>query len=119
MNKFNSISEYIDGFEGDIKDRLNILRNIVYEVVPDCLEKISWNMPTFYYNENMVHFAVAKNHIGFYPTPSPIAFFSEELKDYKTSKGAIQFPNNRPIPYDLVKEIIKFRVDEINIKHNI
>jgi len=69
-------------------------------------------MPTFYFHGNLVHFAAYKNHIGFYPTSSGIAAFIHELSDYKTSKGAVQFPLNKPLPYDLITKIVKFRVAE-------
>lgn len=69
-------------------------------------------MPTFVFMGNLVHFAAAKQHIGFYPTPSGITAFSEELVNYKTSKGAIQFPLNQPLPYELISKIVKFRVEE-------
>lgn len=73
-------------------------------------------MPTFVLNGNLVHFAAQKKHIGFYPIPSAIIAFEEALKDYKTSKGAIQFPFDKPIPYELVREIVLFRVAENKLK---
>ena len=70
-------------------------------------------MPTFYLNGNLVHFAAAKQHLGFYPTPSAIQRFSKELRPFKTSKGAIQFPYTQELPLSLIQEIVKFRVQEM------
>ncbi|HYK56629.1 MAG TPA: DUF1801 domain-containing protein, partial [Flavisolibacter sp.] len=75
-------------------------------------EKISYAMPTFVLNGNLVHFAAYKNHIGFYPSPSPIEVFKDDLTGYTTSKGAIQFPIDRPLPFDLITKIVRFRVKE-------
>ncbi|MBN2862526.1 MAG: DUF1801 domain-containing protein, partial [Bacteroidales bacterium] len=77
--------------------------------------KISYQMPTFYLKGNLVHFAAYRKHIGFYPTPSGIEAFSEELKGYKWAKGSVQFPLDKPIPYEIVRRIVEFRVAE-NIK---
>jgi len=91
------------------------LRNVIKESAPDASEKISWEMPTFVLHGNLVHFAACKNHIGFYPTPSGIDAFEQELVEYKTSKGSIHFPIEKPLPYELISKIVKFRVAE-NIK---
>ena len=80
------------------------------------LKKISYKIPTFYLNGNLVHFAAYKNHIGFYPTSSGISAFQDQMTEYKTSKGRIQFPLDKPIPFELVREIIAYRVREIQIK---
>jgi len=112
MNKIITIDQYILNFPIDLRNKLIKLRAIINENAPGAEEKISYQMPTFYLNGNLVHFAAYKNHIGFYPTPSAIKFFSEELKEYKTSKGAIQFPIDEPLPYDLIKRIVEFRVKE-------
>jgi uncharacterized protein YdhG (YjbR/CyaY superfamily) len=74
---------------------------------------MSYGMPTFHLNENIVHYAGYKNHIGFYPSPSGITPFLSELTDYKTSKGAIQFPLNEPFPKELIQRIIKFRAEQV------
>ena len=109
---FKTVDEYIATFSKDIKERLDSLRKVIKETAPEATEAISYNMPGYKQNGMLLWFAAAKNHIGIYPTASPIVFFKEELKEYKTSKGAIQFPNDKPIPMDLVKEIIRFKVDE-------
>ena len=88
------------------------MRSTVQKAAPHATEKISYGMPTFYYNGNLVHFAAFKNHIGFFPTPSAIEAFEKELKSYKTSKGTVQFPLADPLPLQLIERIVKFRVKE-------
>jgi len=110
-----SIDEYILQYPPEIQEKLQNLRNIIKELAPNAKESMSWQMPTFILHGNLVHFAVHKNHIGFYPAPSGVEAFKDELTEYKCSKGAIQFPLNKPIPYELVSKIVKFRVAE-NIK---
>lgn len=110
--KNETIDAYISRYDEEIQAVLQELRRVIKEVAPDAIEKISYQMPTFYLNGNLVHFAVQKNHIGFYPAPSGVAAFKEELTEYKTSKGAIQFPLTKPIPYELVRRIVRFRVEE-------
>ncbi len=107
-----TIDEYISQFPEDIQITLEKIRKNIHEAVPEASEKISYGMPTFYLNGNLVHFAAFKKHIGFYPTASGIEKFKDKLKDYKTSKGTVQFPFNTEIPYDLIKEIVDFRVGE-------
>lgn len=109
---FSDIDEYILQFSKDLQEKLNKIRAVIKESAPNASEKISYGMPTFYLNGNLVHFAAFKQHIGFYPTPSAVDFFENELKGYKTSKGAIQFPYNIPIPYELIKKIVLFRIQE-------
>jgi uncharacterized protein YdhG (YjbR/CyaY superfamily) len=111
-NKYKTVDEYILDFPEDVQEILLKIRRTVEEVAPDAEEKISYNMPTFYLNGNLVHFAAYKNHIGFYPTPSAIAAFEDELSSYKNAKGSVQFPLDSPIPYDLIKRMIIFRVQE-------
>lgn len=91
------------------------IRKVIKESAPDAKEKISYQMPTFALHGNLVHFAAFKNHIGFYPAPSGIEAFKEELSVYKGAKGSVQFPINKPLPYELISKIVKFRVAE-NIK---
>ena len=106
------IDRYIAEFSDDIQEKLRKLRQVIRDAAPDAAEVISYRMPTFMLNGNLVHFAAFKNHIGFYPTPSAITAFEKELSPYKTSKGAVQFPFDKPVPYDLVEKIVKFRVKE-------
>ena len=109
---FNSVDEYIATFPADIQKKLEELRATIKAAAPDADEKISYQMPTFAQRGNLVHFAAYKNHIGFYPTPSGIHEFSSELSVYKSSKGAVQFPLDQPLPLKLVSRIVKFRVSE-------
>lgn len=105
-----NIDEYIATFPQEVQVTLEKLRQTIRKAAPDATEKISYQMPTFYLNGNLVHFAAYKNHIGFYPAPSGIVAFHNELKKYKTSKGAVQFPIDEAIPLVLVKKIVAFRV---------
>jgi uncharacterized protein YdhG (YjbR/CyaY superfamily) len=114
--KIETIDAYISRYDEDVQAILQEFRRVIKEEAPDAIEKISYQMPTFYLNGNLVHFAVQKNHIGFYPAPSGVAAFKEELTEYKTSKGAIQFPLTKPIPYELVRKIVRFRVEEAKQK---
>ncbi len=112
---YKNIDEYILQTPSGIQETLNELRSVIKECAPDAEEKISYGMPTFALKGNLVHFAANKNHIGFYPAPSGISNFESELSEYKTSKGAVQFSLDRPLPYDLIRKIVKFRVAE-NLK---
>lgn len=116
--KFRSVDEYHMEFDGIKREQLDKIRDIIRKTVPKAEETISYNMPAFRQNKILVYYAAGKNHIGFYPTPKPIAEFSEELKDYKTSKGAIQFPLDKPFPVKLIKDIVKFREkeDKVSLK---
>ena len=108
----SSIDNYILTFPEDVQELLQTLRTVIKEVAPDATEKISYQMPTFDLYGNLVHFAAFKNHIGFYPTPSGIEKFKNELMMYKNAKGSVQFPINEPLPYELIRKIVKFRVIE-------
>jgi uncharacterized protein YdhG (YjbR/CyaY superfamily) len=111
--RFKSIDEYISAFPLDVQDILEKLRQVIREAAPEAKETISYAMPTFKLNGNLVHFAAYKNHIGFYPTPSAIVAFKKELSAYETSKGAIRFPLDKPLPYGLIEKMVKFRVNEV------
>ena len=108
----DTIDEYITGFPGDIQEKLEALRATIRKAAPNAEETISYGMPTFYLKGNLVHFAAFKNHIGFYPAPAGIEAFNEELSPYKTSKGAAQFPIDKPLPLSLVSKIVKYRVKQ-------
>src|SRR5512146_353961 len=110
--QFESIDEYIGTFPEDVRNRLQAIRQTIQELAPEAEEAIKYQMPTFVLHGNLVHFAAFKHHIGFYPTPSGIEAFKQELSEYKGSKGAIQFPIDRPLPYELISKIVKFRVAE-------
>jgi uncharacterized protein YdhG (YjbR/CyaY superfamily) len=110
-----NIDEFIAGFPAEVQDILRKFRQLIGDLAPGAVEAMAYGMPTFRLKgKNLVHFSTFTNHIGFYPTPSGVVTFEKELVGYKTSKGAIQFPMNRPIPYDLVEKIVKFRVAEVN-----
>ncbi len=110
--RFETIDVYIAAFPQDVQLILEKLRVTIKAAAPEAEEKISYQMPTFYLKGNLVHFAAYKKHIGFYPAPSGIQAFQQELSAYKSSKGAVQFPIDLPIPYKLVAEIVRFRVKE-------
>ncbi len=112
LNAPESIDAYIAQFPPDIQELLQQIRAVIRQTAPQATEKISYQMPTFYLNGNLVHFAKQKNHIGFYPGPAGIENYTEALKAYKTSKGAIQFPLDKPIPFDLIRAIVAFRVQQ-------
>jgi uncharacterized protein YdhG (YjbR/CyaY superfamily) len=107
-----TVDEYIAGFPPDVQAILQKIRATIRKAAPQAAETITYRMPTFTLRGNLVHFAAFKNHIGFYPTPSGVETFKVELTAYQTSKGAIQFPLDRPIPYGLISKIVKFRVKE-------
>ncbi len=107
-----TIDEYIANFPPDIQEILEKIRATIRATAPEATEAISYQMPTFKLNGNLVHFAAFKKHIGFYPTPSGTAKFQKEIAGYQAAKGSIQFPLDEPIPYDLITKIVKFRVKE-------
>ena len=113
MKQFSTIDEYIKTFPTNTQSILEKMRQTIKESAPEAVEAISYQMPTFKLNgKNLVHFAAFKNHIGFYPIPSGIEAFKKELSPYKQGKGSVQFPLDKPIPYDLVEKIVKYRVKE-------
>jgi len=112
MNKPNNIDEYIAGFPVEVQELLKQVRRTIKNSASGAEEAISYGMPAFRLNGILVWFAAYKNHIGFYPHSSGIKVFKTELSKYKTSKGAIQFPIDKPLPFELIAEIVKFRVIE-------
>lgn len=110
--KFKSVDEYIATIPENVKPALEQLRKAIRQAAPKAEEVISYNMPAYKQNSVLVYFAAAKEHIGFYPTSSPIVAFKDALAAYKTSKGAIQFPIEKSIPLKLVKDIVKYRIAE-------
>ncbi|MGG4146795.1 DUF1801 domain-containing protein [Paenibacillus algorifonticola] len=109
---FATIDEYIAGFPQEIQELLQAMRKVIKEAAPEATEKISYQMPTFELHGNLVHFAAFKKHIGFYPAPRGIEAFKEELSVYKGAKGSVQFPLDKPLPYELISRIVAFRVAE-------
>lgn len=106
------IDDYIESFPADVQARLVRIRATIRRHAGDAVEKISYGMPTFYLDGNLVHFAAFEHHIGFYPAPSGIAAFKDELAGYKNSKGAVQFPHDQALPLALIGKIVAFRVAE-------
>ena len=107
-----STDDYIAAFPPEVRQKLEIIRAVIKEAAPDAAEKISYQLPTFKLNGNLVHFAAFKNHIGFYPGASGIQAFQHELSAYKWAKGSVQFPMKEPLPLDLISRIVKYRVAE-------
>ena len=110
--QFKTIDDYIATFPPDIQLRLEAIRSVIKAAAPDAVEKISYQMPTFFQQGNLIHFAAFKNHIGLYPAPSGIETFEKKLAEYKHAKGSVQFLHNKPLPLDLIREITEFRVSE-------
>jgi uncharacterized protein YdhG (YjbR/CyaY superfamily) len=110
--KPKNIEEYIAAFPEEVQAKLLEMRATVHEAAPEAQEAISYGMPTFKLQGNLVHFAAFKNHIGFYPVPSGIEAFKEQLSVYQQGKGPVQFPLDQPLPLDLISRIVKFRVSE-------
>lgn len=107
-----NIDDYIAGFPQNVQKILEKIRSTIRKAAPDAEETINYGIPTFTLNGNLVHFAGFKNHIGFYPTPSGIENFKEELSVYEGAKGSVQFPLDQPMPLSLIGKIVKFRVKE-------
>ncbi|HEV7991066.1 MAG TPA: DUF1801 domain-containing protein [Gemmatimonadaceae bacterium] len=107
-----SIDDYIAAFPPKIRTRLNAMRRTIRKHAPEATEKISYRIPTFYLNGNLVHFAAFNHHVGFYPGAAGIAEFRDLLKDYESAKGSVQFPHDEPLPLEIVAQIVKFRVEQ-------
>lgn len=110
-----SVAAYLNTLEPSVKEKLLQIRACVFEMIPDAEEGISYQMPAYKYKGLVLCMAAFKNHIGLYPTAAPIAHFSELLQPYKTSKGAIQLPLTEPLPLDIIKKIIAYKV-ALNLK---
>ncbi len=110
--KPNSIQEYFSWFPPEIQAKLQQMREILRQAVPEAEEVISYHMPAFKTSEVLVYYAAAKSHLGYYPTASGVINFKEELAGYVTSKGAIQFPYNQELPEQLICDIAQFRAQE-------
>ncbi len=110
--QFKTMDEYIGTFPKKVQEILEKLRYVISNSAPKAEETISYQIPTFKLNGNLLHFAAYKNHIGFYPTPSGIEAFKKDLSLYEVAKGSVKFPINKPIPYDLIRKIVEYRVKE-------
>lgn len=112
MQDYANTDEYLANFPDDVRQKLETIRSNIKEIAPTATEKISYGIPTFTLNgKNLVHFAAYKTHIGFYPGSAPIAEFANELKEYKTSKGTVQLPLNKPLPLDLIRKITEVCIE--------
>ena len=103
-----TIEEYIAAQDESVRPRLERLRDVIHEAIPDAEETISWSMPTFRKGKNLIHFAAFKKHIGLYPGGEATAVFAEKLTDFNVSKGAIRLPHDRELPEELITEIAKW-----------
>lgn len=112
MKKFETVDQYIANFPAEVQTILQELRRVIASAAPAAEECISYQMPTFRLHGNLVHFAGYSNHIGFYPAPSGISHFADRISAYKHAKGSLQFPLSKPIPFDLVADIVRFRAEE-------
>jgi uncharacterized protein YdhG (YjbR/CyaY superfamily) len=110
--KFKTVDEYIASFSPDVREVLEKVRAMVKNTAPGAEEKISYGMPGYKLRHPLVYFAAHTNHIGLYPTPSATGAFAKELEPYESGKGSIKFPLDKPIPYDLIRRIVEFRVKE-------
>jgi len=110
--KFKTVDEYIASFPDDVRAILEKFRGIVRGAAPEAEERISYGMPAYKLRHNLVYFAAHTNHIGLYPTPLATGVFAKELAPYESGKGSIKFPFDKPIPYDLIRRIVEFRVRE-------
>ncbi len=107
-----SMDAYIEQFAPEVQSLLRALREAIRRRAPEAVECISYRMPTFTMNGNLVHFAAYERHIGFYPTPSAVTAFEDELAEYEHAKGSIRFPLDKPLPLELIERIVSFRVAE-------
>ncbi len=107
-----TVDAYIASFPPDVQEKLQQIRDVIQQAAPKATEAIKYAMPAFVYQGNLVYFAAFQNHIGFYAVPSGIDAFKEELSAYKGGKGSVQFPLNKPMPLDLIRRIVEFRVKE-------
>ncbi|MFV0527539.1 MAG: iron chaperone [Lachnospiraceae bacterium] len=114
--KASTIDEYMKDFSQEQQQSMEQIRRVIRDAAPEAQEKISWGMPTFYWKGNLVHFAAHKKHLGFYPGAQPIVEFAERLTEFKTSKGAVQFPYTDNLPEQLITDMVKCAI-EVNQAH--
>ncbi|OIQ63649.1 hypothetical protein GALL_548100 [mine drainage metagenome] len=110
--KFKTVDEYFSSLPAGTREILEVMRGTIKQEAPIAREVISYNMPAFKAHGVLVYYAAHQGHIGFYPTSTPIEVFKSELSAYKFSKGAIQFPIDNPLPVDLIRRMVKFRVQQ-------
>ena len=121
IKKSKNVDDYIRDYSPEIQGKLEELRKAIKSVLPEAKERISYNMPSFWFHGNLVYYGAFKNHIGFYPASMTVfEEFKDELKIYKQSgKGTVQFPYDKPIPVDLIKKIVQLRAKENLEKENL
>jgi uncharacterized protein YdhG (YjbR/CyaY superfamily) len=119
IKKVSTIDEYIADYPKNIQDILQKIRKVIHQAVPEAEEAIAYGIPTFKLQGNLVHFGAYPNHIGFYPAPSGISAFKNELAPYQRGKGTLQFPLDQPIPFDLITKITKFRAAENKVNKKV
>jgi uncharacterized protein YdhG (YjbR/CyaY superfamily) len=113
-NSANEVEEYIRNCSQDIQLALRKIRSVILNTAPSAVEKISYGMPAYQLNgKPLVYFGAFKNHIGLFATPTGHDAFKEKLNMYKQSKGGVQFPKNKPVPFDLIQELVALRVQQI------
>ncbi len=112
MTSYTTIDEYLTQFSAETRAILAQMRAAIADAAPEATEAISYGIPTFKLNGNLVHFGGFKSHVSFFPGGEAAGVFADELKSYHCSKGTIQFPLDKPIPYDLIKKITHFRVEQ-------
>lgn len=117
MKKFSTIDEYIADCPMNIRATLEELRQTIHQIAPEAHEKISYGLATFTFHGNLVHFGGYETHIGLYPGAAPVAEFKKELEPYETSKGTIRFPIDKPLPFDLIRKIVKSAMQR-NLERN-
>ena len=110
---YTTIDEYIAGYPPEVQEILQKVRRVIHAAAPEATEAIKYGIPTFILQGNLVHFGAFKEHLGFFPTPSGIVAFQDELAKYAQSKGTIRFPYNQPFPYELITRVVKARVKEV------
>lgn len=115
-SQVSTVDDYIAAFPPNVQKILQDIRATIKAAAPAAREKIAYDMPAFHLNRNLVFFAAYKNHIGFYPSANALEVFGDDLAGFKSSKGAVQFPIDKPMPLDLIRRIVEFRVLQ-NIQH--
>jgi uncharacterized protein YdhG (YjbR/CyaY superfamily) len=119
QKSFKNIDEYFSTIPGEVRIKLQQIRETIHKAAPKAEEVISYNMPAFKQKNVLVYFAAFKDHIGFFPTSKPIEVFKKELQPYRTSKGTIQFPLGKKIPFGLISKITKYRLKEVEEKKKV
>lgn len=117
MSDSSQVDTFIRQCSPDMQDRLRTIRQTVHDAVPEATETLSYKIPTFrLFGQNLLHYGPGKSHIGLYATPDGHTQFASELSRYKRGKGSVQFPNNEPLPVELIRKIAIFRADELRKK---